>query len=317
MTNVTLKKIAELSGVSIRTVNRALKNQPGVKPELCTRILELANHLGYTPNIAARNLRLQRSNFVGIISSFSDNNVALRKVNNLQQQLEEKGFFSILGILPKTSDELRGILQEWAGMVNTVVFLSWNCQLEPSQVLQGLPQQFIFVDIRDFSGYHSMLLERSSGIREGVSQLLRRGRRRIARCGNIVSREEGFNQAFADAAGQGVEHCYFPTADSSFEDGMKIGPMLLESRVDAVFFDTDRMAYGFLKFCWQKNIRIPEEISVIGFDDDPWSSYSCPALSTVVHPIREINEQIVNLATRAMPPARMEFSTRFVNRESI
>ena len=90
MGNVTLKKIAELSDVSIRTVSRALKNHPGVKPETGQRVLELAERLGYTPNIAARNLRLNHSNVVGIImSSNYSNNVAIRKVNDLQKQLEE------------------------------------------------------------------------------------------------------------------------------------------------------------------------------------------------------------------------------------
>lgn len=317
MNSVTLKKIAELSGVSIRTVNRALKNQSGVKPELCSRILELAGHLGYTPNIAARNLRLQRSNCVGIISSFSGNHVAVRKTNNLQKQLEEHGFFPLLAIFPSTGAALRNILQEWTGMVNTVVFLSWDQQLQPLEILQGLPQQFIFVDIADFNGYHSLAIERNRGIREGISHLLRRGRRRIARCGSIASRAHGFNLAFQEFTGDRVEHFYFPTPDSSFEDGLEAGPLLLANNIDAVFFDTDRMAYGFLKFCWLNNIRVPDRISVIGFDNDPWSDYACPALSTVEHPLVEINEYIVKLAIKAEPPARMEFSTRFINRESV
>jgi DNA-binding LacI/PurR family transcriptional regulator len=317
MNNVTLKKIAELSGVSIRTVSRALKNQPGVNPDLCTRILELAEHLGYTPNIAARNLRLQRSNCVGIISTFTDNHVATRKVNNLQKQLEEHGFFSLLGLLPPSPADLRSILQEWAGMANTVVFLSWHHQLKPSEVLQGLPQQFIFVDIADFSGYHSLSIERGNGIREGISHLLRRGRRRIARCGSIASRAHGFNLAFQDFKEAAAEHFYFQTPDSSFEDGQSIAPQLLANNIDAVFFDTDRMAYGFLKYCWNNHIRIPEQISVIGFDDDPWSGYACPALSTVAHPLIEVNKHIVKLAIEEAPPARMEFSTRFINRESV
>ncbi len=317
MNSVTLKKIAELSGVSIRTVSRALKNQPGVKPELCSRILELAAHLGYTPNVAARNLRLQRSSCVGIISSFSENHITMRKVNDLQKQLEEHGFFSLLGILPPNGAELRIILQEWAGMVNTVVFLNWDGRLQPSEILQGLPQQFIFVDIREFDGYHSLIIERASGIREGVTQLLRRGRRRIARCGNITSRARGFDLALSEFTERRVEHFYIQTSDSSFKNGMEVGPVLLEKNIDAVFFDTDRMAYGFLKFCWQNNIRVPDAISVIGFDDDPWSGYACPALSTVAHPLIEVNRYIVQLALQAEPPVRMEFSTRFINRESV
>lgn len=318
MSNVTLKKISELAGVSIRTVNRALKNQPGVKPELCKRIQDLANRLGYTPNVAARNLRLQRTNFVGlIISNYRSTNIIMRKVNDIQQQLYEHGFFPLLGLLPNTEDELRNILQEWAGMVQTVVILSWNKQFIPSISLQGFSQQFIFVDIGGISGYHSIAVNRDVGIHEGVTELLRRGRRRIARCGNINSRAEGFTRALYDFNDKTVEHHFFETEDSSFEVGYEIGVTLIEQNFDAVFFDTDRMAYGFLKYCWERNIRIPEQISVIGFDNEPLSNYCSPALSTVAHPLSEISVKIAELAVSPESPRQFEFSTRFISRESV
>ncbi len=318
MSNVTLKKIAELAGVSIRTVNRALKNQPGVKPELCKRIQDLANRLGYTPNVAARNLRLQRTNFVGVFSSaYSSTNIAMRKVNDIQQQLYEHGFFPLLGLMPETEGELRNILQEWSGMVQTVIFLSWHGNFIPNITLQGFPQQFIFVDIDGIAGYHSISVNRNIGVHEGVTELLRRGRRRIARCGNISSRAEGFAKALYDFNDKTVEHHFFKTDDSSFEIGYEIGDTLIEQKFDAVFFDTDRMAYGFLKYCWKNNIRIPEQIAVIGFDNDPLSNYSSPALSTVAHPLSEISVKIADLAVSPEPPRQFEFSTRFIPRESV
>ncbi|MDD2478807.1 MAG: LacI family DNA-binding transcriptional regulator [Victivallaceae bacterium] len=317
MGNVTLKKIAELSEVSIRTVSRALKNHPGVKPETGQRVLELAERLGYTPNIAARNLRLNHSNVVGIImSSNYSNNVAIRKVNDLQKQLEGEGLFPLLGHLPKETEDLRQILQEWAGLVSTVVFLNWRSQLNPAVVLYGLPQQFIFVDIPNISDFHSLTIDRSRGIRNGIAHLVESGRRRIARCGNIPNRESGFMQAFNDYADKEVKHFYFE-APSMFNDGIELAPQLIFNDIDAVFFDTDRMAYGFLKYCWQHAIAVPQQIAVIGFDDDPWGEYSCPALSTVAHPIADINEEIVELALNPAKPQKKEFPTRFIKRESV
>ena len=78
MSQITLKELAEKADTSIRSVNRALKGQSGLGKDKRAEILKLASELGYTPNIAARNLRLQRSNFVGILSSSLTNNVNLR-----------------------------------------------------------------------------------------------------------------------------------------------------------------------------------------------------------------------------------------------
>ena len=96
MQTATLKKIAELTGVSIRSVNRALNGAAGLSAEKRRLILETAARIGYTPNVAARNLRLQRNNFVGIVIPHSAVNaqsgcytsIMSRKINELQQRLE-------------------------------------------------------------------------------------------------------------------------------------------------------------------------------------------------------------------------------------
>ena len=80
MAQITLKKLAELSGLSIRTVSRVLKDQANVIPEKRELVLELARKYHYQPNMAARNLRLQKKSFVGILSSNFQTEVFLQKV---------------------------------------------------------------------------------------------------------------------------------------------------------------------------------------------------------------------------------------------
>ena len=91
-----------------------------------------------------------------------------------------------------------------------------------------------------------------------------------------------------------------------------------DAGADAVFFDTDRMALGFLKYAWKNGIKIPEDISVIGFDDDPMDTQSCPALSTVAHPIEEMNNKIIELIEQnAKTGEDFVFLTKCINRESV
>lgn len=318
MSTVTLKKISELTGLSIRSVKRAIKGEEGISEARREEVMKAVRELGYVPNIAARNLRLRQSNFVGIFYSASNMSQVLhRKMTELQQLLESKDIFTIFGLLKDDEVGLRSDLEKWAGLAETVIFLSWNTAWDPEKVLSFMPQQFIFVDAPEIKGFHSIELDRSSGISDGVRHLLKDGRSRIARCGDVRWRQDGFTQAFGKEFAN-IQCFHLPILPASFENGYAVGAELLEKKVDAVFFDTDKMACGFLKYCWKYNIRIPDEIAVIGFDDEAWDIYSCPSLSTVAHPISEVNEAIAELifAPRKKPEKKI-FKTRFIKRESV
>ncbi|MBQ9337519.1 MAG: LacI family DNA-binding transcriptional regulator [Lentisphaeria bacterium] len=320
--SATLKRIAELTGVSIRSVNRALQGAAGLSEAKRKRILDTASALGYTPNIAARNLRLQRNNFIGIVvpdtglKSESFLSVTSRKINELQLRLERAGYFTLFGVNTGKPGDLRQLLGQWTGLVSTVIFFSWNRNWKGRDIAGRLPLQYIFVDLESDFGHH-MVIDRAPGIYDGIRFLLDRGCSRLARCGNVSSRDAGFNAALQDLSGRSIAHRHFP-APCSFEDGFRIGDELTAGHFDAVFFDTDRMAFGFLKYCWQNGIRIPDEIAVIGFDDEQWDICSCPSLSTVAHPIGEMNDAILELVQNPRKePCREVFKTRFIRRESV
>ena len=320
--SATLKHIAELTGVSIRSVNRALQGAPGISDAKRKRILDTASELGYTPNIAARNLRLKRNNFIGIVvpdsgqKSESFLSVTSRKINELQLLLERAGYFTLFGVNTGRPEDLRQLLEQWTGLVSTVIFFSWNRKWKGRDIAGQLPLQYIFVDLESDFGHH-MVIDRAPGIYDGIRFLLDRGCSRLARCGNVASRDAGFNAALQDLSGRSITHHHYP-AVCNFEEGFRIGDELTTKHFDAVFFDTDRMAFGFLKYCWQNNIRIPDEIAVIGFDDEQWDICSCPSLSTVAHPIGEMNNAILELVKDPHPePCRQQFKTRFIRRESV
>ena len=319
MSAATLKKLSELTGVSIRSVNRALHGAPGLSELKRREILETAARIGYTPNIAARNLRLKRNNFVGIIVPGSTNagsSIASRKINELQLKLERDGFFTLFGVCTGRQEDMLSLLNQWAGLVSTVIFFAWDPQWSGKNIPGKLPLQFIFVDI-DAGFGHCMLIDRTPGIYDGIRFLLEHGCSRLARCGSIPSRDDGFNAALRDFPGRSIMHRHFRIS-SDFKDGFEIGPKLVSGRYDAVFFDTDRMAFGFLKYCWENQIRIPDDIAVVGFDDEHWDLCSCPSLSTVAHPTEEMVAAISELVRRPeTSPRRQYFKTRFIRRESV
>ena len=116
-----MKKLAELSGLSIRTVSRVLKNQAYVVPEKRELVLKLAEQYHYLPNMAARNLRLQKKSFVGILSSNFQTEVFLQKVNDLERRLFSTGYYPIPGCPDNFSTDFRKMMRDWSGVMDYMV----------------------------------------------------------------------------------------------------------------------------------------------------------------------------------------------------
>ena len=317
MSDITLKKLSELSGLSIRSVRRALQGKSGLSEENRRKVLSIAREKTYTPNIQARNLRLQKNNIVGIVvRDFQRDSIALRKVNHLNVLLTRNGYCTLFGINNGKRPDLEELLRQWNGMVGSVIFFSWDNSWNTRELTQLFSAQFIIVDQKSDCG-HSMIIDRGSGIYDAITYLLKSSHRSIARCGNIESREHGFNQALQDLNSPEVKHRYFPS-QSNFEDGYQVGEKLLKGKFDAVFFDTDRMAFGFLKYCWEHSVKIPEQIAVVGFDDESFDLFSSPSLSTVAHPVEEMSNAILQLVKHPEEEYReLVFKTRFIKRESV
>lgn len=316
--STTLKDLAEAAGMSIRSVRRVLAGEPGISEESRKKVAAIVRRIGYVPNIAARNLRMQRSSFVGLISSTNTADVYLRREHALIKRFEEAGLHPLIAALPQSPEELRQLVQRWSGIVNEVV---WETSPPPEiiAILPELPMRFVLVDAEvNGENFCSIGIDRSAGIRDAVMSLLRAGRRRIVHCGKLANRRAGFEAAFAAVSGSdGPERLFLEPADLEFEDGYRAGEQLLDMKADAVFFDVDRMAFGFLRYAWEKRIAVPRQIAVIGFDDELYGRYSCPTLSTVAQPINSINAAVVKLLGEGFEPETgMWFPTSFVMRES-
>ena len=314
---VTLKQLAEASGSSVRSVSRALRNLPGVSDKRRELILRTADQLGYIPNIAARNLRLQRSNFVGIIVSPHPTEIQQRRLADLQLRLEAQGFYPLMGNL-ESPEQLRQMLTDWSGIVAWVVFFSWPDHFDTEKLLRQAGQRYIFVDCREADDNRRDIfinIDRQAGIEQGVTQLLQSGYRRIVFCGKkMPGRIAGFEAAFA---GYQAQKSYLFTTGLDFVDGYGIGEQVINEGFDALFCATDRLAFGFLKYAYEHNLKIPRQIAVIGFDDDLSSRYSCPALSSVAHPNQAINSEIIEIITaKEVKTTIFCYPTFFRQRES-
>lgn len=314
--SATLKDVAEACGMSIRTVRRVLDNAECVKAGTRERISAAARELGYVPNIAARNLRMGKKPFIGLISGSAGNESFVRRHMDLVTRLSEAGYETIIAAPPANADEACRMLSRWTGITDTVI---WQHELPEGLLdrMDEIRQRFILVDsnIRA-EKCCSLRMDRLKGIREALESLKKSGRHRIMRCGGIISRDEAFLEAFPETDVFAPDF-FIRLQDLDFEGGYAAAEQIVKSGADAVFFDVDRIAYGFLLYAYENGIRIPEDIAVIGFDDDTFSRFSCPPLSSVAHPITEMNRKIVELIRSGTPESGIwTFSTSFVERAS-
>lgn len=317
MAGVTLKKLAELSGLSIRTVNRALKDQRDVTPEKRALVRKLAAEYNYMPNIAARNFRLRRNNVVGVV--MCDRMLCeanMQKLADLERELTSTGYYPLLGCA--RDRDIRRVLEEWNGTVGVVVIFNYRASLGALPV-KDYPYTFILVDGEDggAAGCHRVTVDREPGIAEACAAFADAGCRRLALCGTAALRLPLMRRCVEKMNGR-IEFLHIGTAHSEAEDGFGAGDRIMQSGADAVFFDTDRMAAGFYRYAWKRRIRIPDDISVAGFDDDAAASALPPPLSSVAHPVAEISAAVMALIVDTPDsPETWAFPTRFVRRASI
>ncbi|MBQ7404542.1 MAG: LacI family DNA-binding transcriptional regulator [Lentisphaeria bacterium] len=316
---ITLKQLAELSGVSIRTVSRVLKHQEHVQEEKRKLILELARKHHYVPNMAARNLRLNRSRFVGILCSDAPYEIFRQKLQDLESRLESRGYYPVIACCDGSEKQISKIFSDWSGLVDFVVVSLFDIHV--SAKLPALFEQYsmtpIYVDQEeDFPGHH-LSINRATGIKDAISILIKTGKKRILRCGSLQSRETGLQQAFSETLPDKRPELIRIEESGSFEKGYSLGKEIMDSGADAVFFDTDKMALGFLNYAAEHGISIPDELSVIGFDDDISGRFIYPSLSTVAHPTEELNKAILEIIEqKPSDPVRKEFPTKFIRRSS-
>lgn len=313
----TLKDIADASGFSIRTIRRVINNDTNVLPEKRDIILKLVRELDYVSNVNARNLRTQSSNFIGVIGFpvGSDGEIFAKKSYDLQKRLESKGLYPIMAAVPETSEDAERLVKDWSGMIrNIVIYAGVNDQV--AEVLIRTRRNLIWIDQgREFPG-SNIRINRAAGVADAVKYLLSCDRTRILHCGNLESRRKGFELAFSRLKKKPEYHQMF--LGSSFDSVYSNAAKLMKNRYDAILFDADRMAFGFLKYAAESGISVPDDIAAVGFDDDTASRYTSPSLSSVAHPFEEINSHIVRLLEEPSRKERnIELKALFVKRESV
>jgi LacI family transcriptional regulator len=327
---VTIKDIAKMANVSHTTVSRALNNSPLIKEPTKRKILELAEQLNYTPNVNAKSLVMQKSHTIGLfltsISEGTSSSFLADTIKGVNSVISQDYNLFIRGI-----DDYKDFSSINRQRFDGIILMSQSVQ-DNQFIYHVLQKEIPLVVLNrevEEEQVINILSNDEDGARKAVDYLLDCGHRDIAIIEGTPSfkssqkRKEGYVKALVERDIP-IKGSYSVQGNYDVESGYLAMEKLLEldKPPTAVFCSNDDMAIGAMKAIFGKGLKVPEDISVAGFDDIGFTQYTSPRLTTVKRPVEEISifgaKKILSLVLGKQQEAEKIFAkTELVIRDSV
>ncbi|WP_069384104.1 LacI family DNA-binding transcriptional regulator [Halomonas caseinilytica] len=300
MTNI--RKVAELAGVSVATVSRTLKTPDIVSPGTRDRVLAAVEQAGYRPNLMAVQFRSQRTRNLVVLVPTIANTFFARVIGGIQEAAQRRGY----GILLCNTLGDERAERAYAGMVSTrqadgLIQLRAYDPFGASSA-EARPPMVNACEVLDEAPCPTVKLDNRAAARAVTEHLLSLGHRRIGMIkgprNSPLTRDRllGFQDALA-AAGLVPDESLWCPGDFTLRSGHRaVGDLLSQSEPPtAIFCENDEMAMGALRRIREAGLRVPEDISVAGFDDIAFASFCDPSLTTIAQPAEDFGRVAVSL----------------------
>lgn len=305
---VTLKTIAEKADVSITTVSRVLNNKDSIIPvadETKTKILKIANELNYRPNVNARALSTKKSYNIGLVLDYLDPYFS-EIVNSIEKYSRDKNYNLILSLANNKSYEsiINTLLYESSvegvliggtkKIINNEVILNKLRNLNiPIVLVAHYYENIPSININDYKGGYiatNHLIElghKKIGIITGPDFEIRKDSR---------ERFIGYKKALKEA-NLTIKDKYIYEGNFTYESGYLTTKEILNKsdKPTAIFVSEDQMALGALKAVHDLGYNVPNDLSIIGFDNIKPTEYSIPGLTTIAQPKNQMGEASIRL----------------------
>ncbi|MEV4467933.1 LacI family DNA-binding transcriptional regulator [Nonomuraea sp. NPDC049504] len=298
--------VAKEAGVSHQTVSRVLNDHPNVRSETRTRVLQAIDKLGYRRNLVARALVTKHSRTLGVVSFDTTLYGPASTVYGIEQAARAAGYFvSIVSLTSIDRAGVRDALDYLAdqGVDGAVVVAP---QRSAAQALADLPSGIPTVAVEGGqAGEVSVVcVDQVAGGRLATEHLLALGHETVWHVGGpsdwleAEGRVAGWRAALEEA---GREIPRPLAGDWSPRSGYEAGRGLASMRnVTAVFVANDQMALGVLRAFGEQGVRVPEQVSVVGFDDVPESAYFSPPLTTIRQDFGAVGRHSIEVLVRQL-----------------
>ncbi|MED1203388.1 LacI family DNA-binding transcriptional regulator [Heyndrickxia acidicola] len=298
----TIKDVAKKANVSIATVSRILNDKPGFSVKTKTKVLRVIEELGYQPNAIARGLVSKRTHTIGVLMPTLLDMFAARILNGIDDYAHELGSSVIVCNTDNNGQRTLKYLRVLAEKrVDGIIFVSEYLKDEYYKVMSDMKVPIVLVSTMS-PDYPVPFVKVDDELASfaATEYLLKQGHRRIAMIAGSpedpiagVPRIKGYRAALNAEGDEEAKELIVSTQDFSYESGMMAMEKIVDHplKVTAVFASSDELAVGAMSYANKRGIRIPEDLSIIGYDNTRLAQMSTPPLTAVGQPLYEMGNK--------------------------
>ncbi len=311
---ITIKDIAREAGVSHTTVSRALHSSPLISTATGERVRKIADHLGYMPSVAARSLKTNRSQVLGVIVSSIEDPYFSEILQGIEDTARETGYSLFMAASGHDLENERWIVQSMREhRVDGVIICSTPFSAGEGRRFLGYGTPIVVINNQSAEEYpYAIYHDDVDGSRQLTRHLIQLGHRRIVYLGNSLSgrtthdRLEGFRLEMEAAWLKIMEGTVHQVGGGGPEEGAQALAHFLNlpTRPTAYLCFNDMMAIGLLQGLQQAGLRVPEDCSVAGFDNIKFSAYTNPPLTTFDQPKKILGSEAARLMLNLLDPEK-------------
>ncbi|OES43434.1 LacI family DNA-binding transcriptional regulator [Domibacillus iocasae] len=297
----TIIDVARLSGLSKTTVSRVINNHAYVSEEKRALVLKAMKELDYYPNPAARRLRGQVTTTIGVVVPKITNPFFAYLVDAIEQAAYKNGYQVMIFQSNEDREKELSFLnllktKQVDGIIMTAIENDWKA-VEPFTKYGPI---VLCNEYINEPSVPIIKLDQFKGTYMGIKHLIEKGHQKIAYCtgglfaeeGKDKDRNRGYQKAMEEA-GASINPNWIFVDRHTIEDGKSVLKSLLEmdDRPTAVFTGSDEIAAGMIAYAEEQGIAIPNDLAVMGFDDQPLAELISPKLTTVRQPVDQMGEK--------------------------
>lgn len=327
---VTIEDVAKRANTSIATVSRVLNNRTGYSEKTKLKVQEAIEELGYESNAIARSLKNKKTNTIGVLVPNVSSMLSNEILNGIEEYAHTNGYSVLTSYTYSDSDKVMKSLKTFNEQrVDGLIFVSDFFLPEYYEYVRERKMPIVltaaespdyplsFIKVDDFKASY-----------DAVSYLIAKGHKKIGMISANPqvhptaagkSRLEGYKKALQDAAlkieDQRIVFCdgfIFPIGRNKFKELIEMAP-----DITAVFASSDDLAVGALNMAYELGIQVPEEVSIIGYDNIPITEMVWPPLATVSQPLKNMGYESTKELMKKIEDPKKEANHRYIAHEII
>jgi LacI family transcriptional regulator len=299
--DVTIYDIAEVLSISPATVSRGLKDHPGLRKDTKKRIVETARSMGYQQNTFASNLRRKKTNTIGVIVPRLDSYFMSSVIAGIEKVANNAGYNLIIAQSQEQfRKEIAGVTTMYNSRVDgLLISLSYDTKnTEHFEIIRKKQIPLIFFDrVTEYPNCTSIVIDNLKAGYDATMHLIQQGCKRIAHVGGSLNRNvyadrlAGLKKAMAEK-GIPYDPQLLINNNLSDQEGADAAQKLLamDHRPDGIFAANDTSGVAIMRELKKAGVRVPEDIAIAGFNNDPISRVIQPQLTTIHYPGEEMGE---------------------------